>query len=664
MFERKKSLFVAVVSILPLFDAFSGEDDTLRVHTLPVVEVIETNTPSSSISSFPVQSLTANELSQINATQLSDAVKRFSGVTVKDYGGIGGMKTVSIRSLGANHTAVSYDGVTLNDCQTGQIDISRYTLTNVKLLSLTIGQNETIFQPAALFASAGVLSIVTLDPHFTPDKPVNLQAAFKAGSFGYVMPSLRIEQKVSDRLSLSAHAEWQKTEGDYPYALHNGDSTICRNRANSDVNQLNSELNLYYNLPSGGSLKAKGYGFWSDRGLPGTVKYYTDNYIQRLNDRTLFAQVRYEQPFGPFALLVNSKYSYLYTRYTNEDPAQISEDNRYTQRISYLSVAGKMDLTSSWQASVATDYTHQSLYTNYMTSGAPQRNTSQSVLAVAYATKAINATGSMLFTSVDEKVTLNKGGHDYIRLSPTFSLSASPGWKPLRLRAMYKENFRAPSFNDLYFERVGNRDLVPEKARQVNVGVTYADDFSGLLSYLSFTADTYYNRVDDKIVTVPRGNMFNWSVLNYGAVEIKGVELTMAADIDLITGHTLALSGGYTYQKAIDITEKTSRTYGDQLPYTPRHSCNGHASYTSPWFVVSYNMFASGKRYYLPQNKKTNEVEAYQEHSITLSHAFHIDQSTIHLQAECINMFDSNYELVRNFPMPGRSYRLSVSYNY
>lgn len=664
MFGRKKSFFVAAVCLLPLFDAFPEESDTLHVRKLPVIEVSESASPSTSLSSFPVQSLTAVELQQINASQLSDAVKRFSGVTVKDYGGIGGMKTVSIRSLGANHTAISYDGVTLNDCQTGQIDISRFTLTNVKLLSLTIGQNESIFQPAALFASAGVLSIVTRDPQFEADKPVHVQAALKAGSFGYVMPSLRIEQRVSDRLSFTANTEWQRAEGDYPYALPNGDSTVHRNRRNSDISQINSELNVYYNLPSGGSLKAKGYGFWSDRGLPGAVKYYTDNYIQRLNDRNLFAQARYEQPFGRFALLVNSKYSYLYTRYTNEDPAQNSEDDRYTQRIVYLSVAGKMDVSPRWQASVATDYTHQYLHTNYMTAGTPQRSTSQSVLAVSYLTKAINITGSALLTSVDEKVTLNKGGHDFVRLSPTLSFSASPGWKPLRLRAMYKESFRAPSFNDLYFERVGNRNLVPEKARQFNLGVTYADGFSGPLSYISLTADTYYNRVDDKIVTIPRGNMFNWSVLNFGEVEIKGVEVTLAADIDLITGHSLSLSGGYTYQEAVDITDKTSQTYRDQLPYTPQHSCNGHASYTSPWFVVSYNMFVSGKRYYLPQNKKSNELEGYQEHSVSLSRAINLYRSKLNLQVECINMFDSKYELVRNFPMPGRSYRLSVIYNY
>ncbi len=158
--------------------------------------------------------------------------------------------------------------------------------------------------------------------------------------------------------------------------------------------------------------------------------------------------------------------------------------------------------------------------------------------------------------------------------------------------------------------------------------------------------------------------MFNWSVLNFGEVEIKGVELTLAADIDLITGHTLTLSGGYTYQEAVDITDKTSQSYRDQLPYTPQHSCNGHASYTSPWFVFSYNMFGSGKRYYLPLNKKSNELKGYQEHSISLSHEFKAHKSKVYLQAECINMFNSNYELVRNFPMPGRSYRLSVIYNY
>ena len=102
-------------------------------------------------------------------------------MTVKDYGGIGGLKTVSIRSLGAQHTAVGYDGITLTDCQTGQIDIGRFSLDNVDRLSLNNGQSDNIFQPARFFASAGILNIQTLTPLFTKGKKTNIAGAFKTG---------------------------------------------------------------------------------------------------------------------------------------------------------------------------------------------------------------------------------------------------------------------------------------------------------------------------------------------------------------------------------------------------------------------------------------------------------------------------------------------------
>ena len=58
----------------------------------------------------------------------------FAGANVKDYGGIGGLKTVSVRNIGAAHTAVSYDGVVVSNSQAGQIDIGRFSLDNVSTL--------------------------------------------------------------------------------------------------------------------------------------------------------------------------------------------------------------------------------------------------------------------------------------------------------------------------------------------------------------------------------------------------------------------------------------------------------------------------------------------------------------------------------------------------
>ena len=113
--------------------------DTTAYHELRGVEVVEKRRVATTRVGAPLQVLDKKGIERLGVQDLSEAVKRFSGVTVQDYGGIGGLKTVSVRSLGAKHTAVSYDGVTITDASSGQVDISRFTLDNVETISLTIG---------------------------------------------------------------------------------------------------------------------------------------------------------------------------------------------------------------------------------------------------------------------------------------------------------------------------------------------------------------------------------------------------------------------------------------------------------------------------------------------------------------------------------------------
>ena len=144
--------------------------DTTHTYSIPEITVSDIYQTREVRSTAPLQVFSKDALKNLHALQVSDAVKHFAGVTVKDYGGIGGLKTVSIRSLGAQHTAVGYDGITLTDCQTGQIDIGRFSLDNVDRLSLNNGQSDNIFQPARFSASAGILNIQTLTPLFTKGK--------------------------------------------------------------------------------------------------------------------------------------------------------------------------------------------------------------------------------------------------------------------------------------------------------------------------------------------------------------------------------------------------------------------------------------------------------------------------------------------------------------
>ena len=117
------------------FEYLLLDSDTLRVHKIRAITVTSTANETNEKSANPLQHLDKVAIEHTAAGSVSDAARLFSGVQVKDYGGLGGMKTISVRSLGAQHTAVSYDGLILTDCQTGQMDLGKFSLDNVELLS-------------------------------------------------------------------------------------------------------------------------------------------------------------------------------------------------------------------------------------------------------------------------------------------------------------------------------------------------------------------------------------------------------------------------------------------------------------------------------------------------------------------------------------------------
>lgn len=92
---------------------------TGKVHQIDKVTVTARKLPNKITSAVPIQTLSQQDISQLGIQNMADAVRRFAGANVKDYGGIGGLKTVSIRNMGAAHTAVSYDGVVVSNCQAG-----------------------------------------------------------------------------------------------------------------------------------------------------------------------------------------------------------------------------------------------------------------------------------------------------------------------------------------------------------------------------------------------------------------------------------------------------------------------------------------------------------------------------------------------------------------
>lgn len=664
---KKQSVYWFILWITLFCDGRSlwAQVDTSKVYILDVVTVSASKRPSVVRSTAPLQVLRAEELSGLGIQSLADAVRRFSGVTVKDYGGIGGLKTVSVRSLGAQHTGVVYDGVAVSNCQAGQIDIGRFSLDNVSQVSLAVGQEDDIFQAARMFASAGVLHIQTERPEFSPDRPDRLRVQVKGGSFGLVNPALRYARRLTQRTSLSVDGDFLRADGAYPFTLENGKLKTQEKRRNSDILSWHTEANLYSLLRDSSRLSVKAYYFQSERGLPGGVIYYNAYNKERLWDRNFFAQTGYEKHFNrQWALKTALKYNYSWNRYMDINNKYESgrQVDRNTQQEYYATLSGLYTPVGRFSYSLSADFAFNRLDNNFTDSPRPERYTTLAVLAARYRHAALTVNGVLLATYVQEKVESGEKPDDKRKLSPSLSISWQP-WtdRNLYLRLLYKQVFRVPTFNDLYYLRMGNRNLKPESAAQYNVGITWSGTLKGL-DYVSLTADVYYNRVEDKIVALPM--MYVWKMMNMGTVDIWGSDVKMAAEFTITSRIRCQLSGSYSWQKAVDLTDKQAKNYKDQIPYTPQHAGNVSASLQMPWVNVGYTVLACGERYALPQNIPSNRIDRYAEHTLSLNREFRSGETRIRLQADLVNLTDKQYSVIQYYPMPGRSWRLSASIQF
>ncbi len=644
--------------------------DSTRVHTLGEVVVKETKRGKELRSTTPLQVLDANQLKQSGSLLVSDAVKFFSGVVVKDYGGIGGLKTISVRSLGSNHTAVVYDGITLNDAQTGQIDLGKLSLDNVEEISLNSGQNDNIFQPARLFSAASILNIKSPAPSLN-QKKTNTSVAFKGGSFGFANPSFHLENQWNKIFSSSVNVDYMRADGDYPYTQQNGSATEKLYRINSDIETVKTEANVFAHFNKHEKASVKAYYYFSDRGLPSNKLYYP-RAKERLKDDNVFVQGNYENTFSNhWSLLMNGKYNWSYNKYSNPDNAayDAATESNYYQDEYYLSATMMYRPTSHLSFSLANDGSINHMRADLVSFVYPTRFSLLNALAAKYVNSRFTATAHVLSTLTRESVKTGTAADNHHRLSPSASLSYQLFKKEdLRVRLLYKDIFRLPTFNDLYYGTIGTRTLKPEQASEYNAGMSWTKNINHVIPFISISVDGFYNKVSNKIVAIPTKNLFVWSMRNIGRVDIKGMEANLETGFRLSSKVKLTTTGNYTYQRAMDKTDQYNMpdkvTYNHQIPYTPRHSGSARFGLEMPWINFSYTVIASGERFSNQYNAPEYRLEGYTEHSVSAWRAFKLKKFSVTAQAEVLNLLDKEYEIVQNYPMPGRQYRGSIRITY
>ncbi len=667
----KQALVVCAVAFSPVVAAQTltqeQADSIARQYDLD--EVTITAKPKDKDIILP-QTLQGKELEKLNSLSVADAIRFFSGVQIKDYGGVGGIKTVNIRSMGTNHMGVYYNGIQLGNAQNGQVDLGKFSLENIDEISLYNGQKSDIFQSAREFGSAGSIYLNSRRPKFDEGKNVHIRAGLKAGSFALVNPSLLFDAKLTDELSLSMNAEVVHSNGKYKFRYRRVTPTgelaydTTAVRQNGDVNAVRIESGLNYYYSSTGFWKVQAYHYNSERGVPGAIVNNVWRRGERLWDRNTFVQSSWQDEFfGRWSVKINAKYAFDYTRYVNNDDKLIRVDNIYKQQEAYLSWANKVVVFDWWDVSLSYDlqwnglseYTDASRFTHWLAAAT-------AVNVYDY----LRMQASVLGTFVNEEARERDTAPNKYKVTPGFFLSYAPFRRiDLKINAFYKQAYRYPTFNDLYYADMGNAYLRPELAVQHNVGIAYNyTKPERVFSHFSVSVDGYYNRVSDKIIAYPKGQQFRWTMLNLGLVKIHGVDATIQTTLRFPHDLSLTAKAQYTYQQAIDVTDPADTYYGDQIPYIPWHSGSAIAMFAWRDYALNYSFIYVGKRYNQQENIVYNYTQPWYTHDLSLSGAWRINKIRLKATFEINNLLGQDYDVILNYPMPKRNYRASIVVEY
>lgn len=618
----------------------------------------------------PVQILSGKELEKLNVYSVADALRYFSGVQIKDYGGIGGLKTVNIRSMGSHHVGVFYDGIELGNAQNGVVDLGRFSLDNMEVISLYNGQKSAIFQPAKDYSSASAIYMQTRKPLFKGEKKNNLNIGVKGGSFSTINPSLLWEHRFNERISSSISTEYMYTSGRYKftYAKKDGYDTTAV-RQNGDVRMLRLENAFFGKVPKG-EWKAKAYLYNSERGYPGAAvreELGKFRHQDRQWDTNLFVQGSFQNYFKPwYSLLANGKYAYDYLHYLSDprlDVTTMYVDNHYRQQEIYASAAHLFTIYPWWSMSLSNDFQWNTLRADLIDFVYPTRNTILTSAATSFDFNRLMLQASLLYTHVDDN-TRTKGANAGTKNKYTPSVIAT--WQPLtklplNVRAFYKKVFRMPTLNDLYYTFIGNKDLKPEYTTQYDVGITFSHTWNNhWLKSLDLQIDGYYNEVDDKIIAMPTSNQFRWTMINLGHVEIRGLDAAIRGEWGFGKVELSTLFN-YTYQKAQDFTDPTSEWYGGQIPYIPWHGGSIILNGSYQTWSCNYSFIYTGERYEAVANIPENYAQPWYTHDFSLSKTFQWGKTGIRVTAEINNIFNQQYEVVQCYPMPGTSFKIKLN---
>jgi len=614
----------------------------------------QTNSQSQTISSKQIELLQPEDLGTL--------LQKTSGTSIKSYGGLGGLKTISIRGLNSQHSTFVQDGFLLQNAQTGQVNLGQMIVDNISEVSLNRIGRQSFLLPVSAYLKGNLITVYNKNNQFENKEFSSSNFKLGIGSFGQYDTYLSSKHEKKYFL-ISSYVKFRRADGDYNFKINNGTLDYKGERLNNDLKDKYGGVTLAYRLKNNAILRTISHFKEVEQGLPGAVIIYNPIANQRLNTNQYTTQIDFTHFHKKLYYRFYSTYSKDKLNYV--DPTFLNNsggiNTTYTNDFFNIGV--------SFQRRFKTITTYGGIETKYNTlsfsnlnSNSPKRSSNFMLLGTNYKIGNFKFDVQVSGQGILESNNKGEKAKDVYRVNPYFSIervSLKP-WK-LSINAWFRNSFRMPSFNELYYNNIGNVDLKPESVNQFSLGISMLP-FANKLG-IEMVVNTFYSEVDNQILALPTKNLFVWSMQNIGKVKNYGAESRVSFSKQIKKDWKFNLSMNYTLQFALDFSNSSSPTYKNQIAYMPKHTGNFDfgISYKSLGFTSS--IIRVSKRYSLNENIVSNEVPEFVniDLGLYLNHKM-LKDNNLRVQFMVKNLINESYSYVRYFVMPGRNYLITLSY--
>lgn len=638
----KRLFFIAIITNVLLAKVIYSKD-TVEVRTREVKVEGEKILSNTLTKFFPSSAAVLTEPVQFGFNKVTSSLSTMPGVYIRDYGGLGGVKTISVRGLSASNTTILLDGIKINSTQNGLFDLSLVPSSFINKIELIRGGFASFYGNNS---SAGVVNL-----SFSNRKNEEVQSSLSFGSFNSYSSDISYGFSSFDKVTHLLGISYLSSRGNYPFTTYQFGEKRNYKRENGGFSNFSAFFSNKIEFDNS-LLKASFFFSAARRGVPGAVlQNQIESKRAKLSDKFYFGSLNFlGQVFDSSFLSIGIGTKILSNEFfdpdgigsiTKKETVNFSNNEFYSSlNFSHINKCFKSDVFAEWAFSSLKGDMLQPEVGNYV------QRFSQ---AIGFA-----LTKSLPIRRIPTEFFISYRFDSYSHFSPyhSFSVGGRVDFFPkfLEVKTTLSNNFRVPSFNEMYYLNYGTSNLKPEHSTTFNIEI-----YSTYFDYFQPTLNLFYINTFDKIISVPK-NPLQWSARNLGKSISKGFETSISGKISFVT-----YNFAYSFQEVLD-AQDNSPTKSKQIPYTPRNLLSFNAKLNIlKHTYLGVQLFYSGERFALPDNSFNSRLKPYILSDITVSQELELKIFKFFISFEISNIFNTNYEIYKNYPMPGRSFRIELS---